>query len=68
MSQRRMTDAQMRALEWLPEDGSWRMKPGRLSAALNSLGLYHKDLLEMEAGNFGPRGSWQRRYRLKRPT
>jgi hypothetical protein len=61
---RRFTPAHRTALEWLPGDGSWARKPGRLSAAINSLGLYHKDLIDIELGDFGPRGGREFRYRL----
>lgn len=47
------TAAHRRALEWLPEDGSWRTRPGReFSPAVNSLGLYHRDIAESEWGRF----------------
>ena len=58
------TDAQQRALEWLPSDGSWRINPGRLSAALNSLSLHHRGLIVSEWGDFGPRGGRALRWRL----
>lgn len=58
------TDSQRRALDWLPSDGSWRTQPGRLSAALNSLALSHKGLVQYEWGDFGPRGGRMLRWRL----
>ena len=58
------TDAQRRALEWLPSDGTWRTNPGRLSAALSSLSLAHKGLVLSEWGDFGPRGGRVLRWRL----
>lgn len=59
-----MTDAQARALEWLPADGSWRSKPGRLMAAIDSLSLLRPRLVESESGSMGPRGGWISRYKL----
>ena len=35
----KLTPAQTKAATWLPSNGSWRSNPGRLFAALNSLGL-----------------------------
>lgn len=58
-----LTDAQQRALEWLPADGSWRMDAGRLTAALNSLSL--AGLCTGEWGDFGPRGGRALRWRRK---
>ena len=59
------TDPQRRALKWLPSDGSWARKPGKTNAsALYSLKLYHRDLIEIEIGDFGPRGGREFRYRL----
>lgn len=59
------TDAHRRALERLPEDGSWRDNPGKeFSPAVNSLGLYHRDLVEHDWGRIGPRGSYLTRWRL----
>jgi DNA-binding PadR family transcriptional regulator len=55
------TAAQKRALEWLPADGSWRINPGRLSAALNSLAL--RGVVKSE-WDFGPRGGRVLRWRL----
>ena len=60
----RLTLPQIRALRWLPADGSWTY-PGRAnSAAVNSLCLYCGDLVESEWGAFGKRGKSMRRYRL----
>lgn len=58
------TDAQKRALEWLPSDGSWKTNPGRLTGALNSLALQHPDCVKHEWGSFGPRGVSILRWRL----
>lgn len=61
----KLTDAQKRALLWLPKDGGWREKPGRISAALNSLSVRHGDFLEIEACGFvGLRGAYIYRFRL----
>lgn len=59
-----LTEAQKRALAWLPADGGWKINPGRLHAALESLRSYHRTAIEVEAGVFGPRGGWIYRYRL----
>ena len=59
-----LTASQLRALEWLPSDGAWRISPGRLHAALASLRQYHRNSMEMEVGPFGSRGGWVWRYRL----
>jgi hypothetical protein len=62
---RRLTGPQHKAIAWLPADGSWTVQsPGRLSAAINSLTLFHKDLAEEQWGDFGPRGGRCRRLRL----
>lgn len=58
------TDAQIRALLWLPKDGAWKRKPGRMSASLNSLKLRHDKLAEFEWGDFGPQGGREIRWRL----
>jgi len=59
-----LTEAQMRALSWLPADGSWRTKPGRLVAALNSLSLGVSGSVAMRQGNFGPRGGYEQKWCL----
>ena len=64
MTALRFTTAQRNALDWLPADGSWRIKPGKLAAALNSLSLSHRGLVECEWGDFGPRGGRELRWRL----
>lgn len=61
---RRLTPAQLRALEWLPCDGGWRTSPGRLASALSSLSLQHRGVVQEEGGNHGPRGGFKWRYRL----
>jgi hypothetical protein len=58
------TQPQLRALAWLPDDGSWKGPPGRAAPALDSLALYHRGLVDHEWGAFGPRGARQRRFRL----
>jgi hypothetical protein len=58
------TQAQVKAFEWLPSDGSWRLRPGKMASALNSLWLSHEKLVESEWGDFGPRGGREVRWRL----
>ncbi len=60
----RLTPAQRKALDWLPSDGSWRSKPGAVAQALASLSLYHRGIVEEQAGPFGQRGGYGWRYRL----
>jgi hypothetical protein len=62
MASNNLTAAQQKAINWLPNDGAWRTKPGRLTAALNSLSL--RGLCEGEWANCGPRGGMERRWRL----
>lgn len=65
MSATRFTPAQLRALDWLPADGSWRTHaPHTIASALDSLGLYHRELIEQQRGPFGARGGHCRRDRL----
>lgn len=59
-----MTKAQMKALEWLAADGSWRTNAGRLAAAISSLSLGKVGVVEHRYGQFGPRGGWVTGYRL----
>lgn len=61
---RKLTNAQRKALDWLPADGGWRVKPGRLSAALSSLYLAHSGTVQCEWGDFGPKGGREQRWRL----
>lgn len=62
---RKLTLPQVRALAWLPGDGSWRVKPRRgFNEAIASLCYYHPDIVEHECGNYGPSGGWCWRYRL----
>lgn len=58
------TAAQLRAMQWLPSDGSWRMKPGKTTSALNSLSIGFGKLVESEWGDFGPCGGLELRWRL----
>jgi hypothetical protein len=63
----KFTEAQLRAFDWLPSDGAWRVKPGRLIQSLNSLSLrggIRMKLIESEWGDFGPRGGRELRWRL----
>lgn len=64
MNDGKLTAAQKRARDWLPQDGSWRIHPGRLVAALNSLSLAWAGCVEMQRGPFGPRGGHVDRWRL----
>lgn len=59
----RLTPAQRRALDWLPSDGDWRMNPGRRDG-IESLSCYFHRWVEVEYGDFGPRGGRKRRIRL----
>lgn len=62
----RLTDAQRRALLWLPGDGAWTTKLDRsVSAAVDSLSLYHRTLIEVEWRK-SPRGGYRLclQYRL----
>lgn len=59
------TEPQRRAILTLPGNGAWLVRPQRgLAPALDSLYLYHRDLVEQEWGEFGQRGGWCRRARL----
>ncbi len=60
----RLTDAQKRALDWLPADGAWKLNPGCLTAALNSLSFAWTGCIEHEWGAFGPNGGRVIRWRL----
>ena len=61
-NKKQLTGPQLKALEWLPSDGAWKIKPGRLAAALTSLS--YAKLCEYEFGDFGPRGGSVQRWRL----
>lgn len=58
------TAPQLRALEWLPAEGSKRASNGGVSSALNSLALYHHALVSTAFEPFGPRGSFKRTWWL----
>ena len=62
------TPTQLRALDWLPSDGSWRIKAGSMSPALDSLRLREswrpERLCEVYYGPVGPRGGRGNRWRL----
>ena len=65
----KFTKPQLRALEWLPSDGSWRDKSGIMTASLDSLHrLNYRGLppyVEWEFGRkFGTSGGEGRRWRL----
>lgn len=57
-----LTAAQTRAFDWLT--GDWRRMDRSVSAAVESLCFYHKDLAETRNGPYGPRGGWCRQARL----
>jgi hypothetical protein len=58
---RKFTAAQTRALHFLTAE--WA-RFGSVSAAVYSLALSHKDLVETKIAQFGPRRGWQTRARL----
>ena len=59
------TKAHLRALEFLPADGSWIENPKRnIAPALHSLWFLHRDLAVNEWGHIGPRGEYLTRWRL----
>lgn len=61
----KLTKPQAKALAWVYEGkGAWRGNAGRLNAALNSLRLYHPELIEDERGSIGPRGGWRVQWRI----
>ncbi len=64
MSDGKLTEAQKRARDWLPADGSWRTDPGRLTAALSSLSIAWPRCVEREWTTCGPRGGMKQRWRL----
>jgi hypothetical protein len=59
-----MTPAQFKAIAWLPADGTWRVKPGRIVAALNSLSIIWPGCVERQWGPFGPQRGHNQRWRL----
>lgn len=61
---RRITEAQRKALAWLPADGSMKTKPGKVSTALESLRLSHRGIVDKSYGDYGPRGGRMVGYRL----
>jgi DNA-binding PadR family transcriptional regulator len=60
----RLTEAQRRAIEWIPADGSWKAKPGKLTAALSSLSMAWPGGVQCEWAKSGPRGGTEHRWRL----
>ncbi len=60
----RLTPAQRCAVDWLPADGSWRYRAGRMTAALSSLSLAWQGCVDSEWGPFSADGSLVRRWRL----
>ena len=61
---RKLTDAQKRARDWIPADGSWRADPGRLFAALSSLSMAWPGCVESDWAGCCPRGGRKNRWRL----
>ncbi len=59
---KKLTYAQIRALEWLT--GEWKTDPGPVSQATQSLSLQPGRYVQDECGPFGKRGGWKIRYRL----
>lgn len=59
-----ITPSMRRALEWLPADGSWKIRPGPVAPALNSLALRRPGWINREWGKFGARGGHAERWRL----
>ena len=58
----RFTSAQLKALACL--SGVWQSNPKGLLAAIKSLALLHRGLVENRAGRYGPRNGWRLEYRL----
>ena len=64
MTERRFTKAQESALRFLDPNGAWLVNPPRfIAAAIYSLGLSHRDLVEDEQMR-GPRSGHRRCVRL----
>jgi hypothetical protein len=59
-----LTEAERRALDWLPSDGTWRTNPGRMEPALRSLKSRHPGLVCSEWGGFGPLGGRVLRWKI----
>ena len=64
MTDRPLTDAQARALLWLPADGAWTRAPRPVCDGCDSLSRYHRALAERRQGLFGARGGWITEYHL----
>lgn len=60
----KFTGPQLRALLFLPADGKPVINTGKMSAACDSLRLYHRGLVVAEWGDFGPRGARKLRWYL----
>ena len=58
----RFTPAQLKALAWL--SGEWQSGPKGVSAAIQSLSLQHRGIVQHRCGRYGPRGGWRYEYRL----
>lgn len=51
----RFTPAQLRALLWIPADGSWYAAPSDISAAMRSLHWFHPHLVQQDVDCGYPR-------------
>lgn len=60
----RISSGQQRALEWLPNDGEWRIKAGKIQFGLNSLSNQWPGCVDYEFGHFGEREGMCDRWRL----
>lgn len=59
------TAAQLRAIQWLDEWGSWQIVSGGIGRSINSLSLASgPHVVEVEWGDFGSRGGRKQRARL----
>jgi hypothetical protein len=59
-----LTHSQRRAIMSLPRYGSWTTERGKMSAAIDSLCLYHRDLAVSEWADWCPSGGRKMRTRL----
>lgn len=59
-----LTDAQRRAKDWLPPDGSWKQSAGGMAAALSSLSLAWPGCVTRKWRKAGPRGGTALWWRL----
>jgi len=59
---KRLTEPQTRALMWLTD--RWTKTDRSISAAVHSLQLSYRMLVEERTGPYGPRGGFQIQFRL----